>query len=251
MKLLLLSIVFYTHSLYALVSISPVEIGDKSGFSVSLETGMETKRGNTNKDNYRASLRVSYDEDKKCVLWGEIFGEYGKSNAQEDTKKAFSHIRYIHSLTDNENIRYEIFSQLESDAFRQINNRILGGLGLRYRYLNSEKNGKGYFGFSIFSEYIKYKNNISDPSEVNSRLNAYASYKLMFNENSSFAYTLYYQPKFNDSNDYIQTNNIELKFNLYKKLLLKLNTIYNIDTNPPSSVVKYDFTQRVSFVYNY
>ena len=150
MKKIIFTVIITTQYLFALVSIAPVEIGEKAGSSVTVEAGLETKRGNTDKDNYSASLRVSYDDNSSFVIWTELSREYGKLNDVEDTNEAFGHLRFIHSLSDNENLRYELFTQLESDDFRQINSRTLGGIGLRYKIFNSKENGKGFLDLANF-----------------------------------------------------------------------------------------------------
>ena len=251
MKSLILITLITTQYLFAIVSIAPVEIGEKAGLSATVETGLETKRGNTDKDSYKASVRVTYDEATDYVVWAELSGEYGKSNGVEDTNEAFAHLRYIHALTDDENLRYELFAQLESDKFRQINSRVLGGAGLRYRVFNSAQKGKGYFGFGAFHESIRYESPLIDPNEDNDRLNSYLAYSVDFGDSSKFSYSLYYQPKINNFGDYIQTNKLELKFKLYKELFLKFNASWNVDTKPPVGVEKSDFTQRTTFVFNF
>ncbi len=250
MKLIIFALLI-AQNLLALVSISPVEIGNKAGLSFKIEAGFETKRGNTDKDNYQASARVIYDEAKEYVVWAELSGEYGESNAVADTNKAFGHLRFIHSLSDNDNLRYEMFSQLESDEFRLINSRLLGGIGLRYRLLNSEERGKGFFGLSIFHENIEYIESSLNPKEENQRLNVYLSYSIKLDKSAAFSYVLYYQPKVDDFSDYIVTNDLELKVKLYKTLDLKLSVTYSIDSMPPIGVQKSDFTQRTTLVLSF
>jgi len=251
MKSLIIITLLTTQYIFALVSIVPVEIGTKPGISTNIEAGLETKRGNTDRDSYNASIRTSYDNNVSYVIWGELSGEYGKSNGVEDTNKAFAHIRYIHSLTTDERLVYELFTQFENDEFRQINSRILGGAGLRYKIFNSKQNGKGFFGLAAFSEDIRYKNPQIDPSEKNIRLNSYLAYSVGFGNKSTFSYSLYYQPKVNDFSDYVQTNKLELKVNLFKELFLKFNASWNVDSKPPAGVEKSDFTQRTTFVFNF
>ncbi|MDA3907630.1 MAG: DUF481 domain-containing protein [Sulfurimonas sp.] len=251
MKKILLIAILTTQYLFALVSITPVELGEKPGLSGKFEAGLETKRGNTDKDNYKASLRVNYDNNESYVIWGEFSGEYGESNYVKDTNKAFSHLRYIHSLTNDENLRYELFAQLESDEFRQINSRTLGGAGLRYRVFNSLKNGKGFFGLGSFYEKIEYNNPQINPSEDNVRLNSYLAYRIDISDMSTFSYVLYYQPKVDDYTDYIVSNQLELKLHILKKLFLKLNVTLDEDSNPPIGVKKTDFTQTTTFVFDF
>lgn len=251
MNKIILATLITTQCLFALVTIAPVDIGEKPGLSGGIEAGLETKRGNTDKDAYKASTRIAYDDNSSYVIWGELSGEYGKSNGVEDTNKAFSHIRYIHSLTDDENLRYELFAQLESDDFRQINSRVLSGGGLRYKLFNSESKGKGYFGFGGFYEGIRYKNPQVDPSEDNMRLNTYLAYKVGLSNKSSFSCTLYYQPKIDEFSDYVQSSQVELKLQVFEDLYLKFNASWNVDSKPPVGVKKSDFVQTTTFVFNF
>ncbi|WP_373001252.1 DUF481 domain-containing protein [Sulfurimonas sp.] len=251
MKKILLIGILTTQYLFALISIAPVELGEKPGLSGKFEAGLETKRGNTDKDNYKASFRITYDNNSSYATWGEFSGEYGESNYVKDTNKAFSHIRFIHSLTDDENLRYELFGQLESDEFRRINSRILGGAGLRYRMFNSPKNGKGFFGLGGFYEDIEYTNPQIDPSEDNARLNSYLAYSISIADMSAFSYVLYYQPKMDDYADYVFSNQLELKLNIIKRLFLKFNVSWSEDSNPPVGVKTTDFTQTTTFLFNF
>ena len=251
MKKIILIATLTTQCLFALVTITPVEIGEKAGLSGNIEAGLETKRGNTDKDNYKASVRVTYDEATDYVVWGELSGEYGKSNDVKDTDKAFSHVRYIHTLTDDENLRYELFAQLESDEFKQISSRVLGGGGLRYRLFNSEENGKGYMGLGGFYEGLRYENPLIDPSEDNVRVNSYLAYTVGFNEKSTFTCGLYYQPMIDEFSDYVQSSQLEVKLHVVKSLFLKLNASWDVDSRPPVGIEKSDFTQRVTFIFDF
>lgn len=250
MKNLLLILFIFTQSLFGLVTIAPVEIGQKPGLSNTLEAALETTRGNSDTDNYKASFRTTYDNAYDHVAWAEISGAYGKANGQENTNKLFSHVRYIHALTE-EIVRGEIFAQVQKDEFKRINSRVLGGGGVRFKIFDLLQNSKGYLGIGAFYENIRYKSSLLDPSENNLRVNSYFAYTIDLNENSSVAYTLYYQPKADDFNDNIQSHDIELKLNIYKDLFLKFTVSYDRDTKPPMGIKKYDLTQNTSFIYNF
>ena len=88
MKTPILITLLTAQSLFGLVSIIPVEIGKEIGLSNIAEASLETKRGNTDTDNYKASYRTTYDDGKNFVTWGEASGAYGKANGNENTNKA-------------------------------------------------------------------------------------------------------------------------------------------------------------------
>lgn len=250
MKFLLLIALIAAQHLFALVTIAPVEIGDKPGFSSNIEASLETKRGNSDTDSYKASARVTYDSNATYVTWMEISGAYGKANNQENTNKLFSHARYIHALTQ-EIVRGEAFLQLQNDKFKNISSRAIAGLGARFKLQDIVQNSRGYLGLGAFYEDIEYNNPLVNPSEENIRANAYFAYSVNFSTDSSIAYTLYYQPKINDLSDNVQSHEVELKLSVYKNLFLKFSLSYDTDSKPPVGVEKYDFTQNTSFIFNF
>jgi len=247
----IVAILIITTQLLAVVSIKPVEIGDKAGFSGGVELGLDTKRGNTYKDSYKASANLNYDNNVSYVTWFTISGEYGEANEIEDTNKMYAHLRYIHKLSE-EILRYEVFLQAQDDKFRALNYRGVGGLGLRAKIFNTPIVGKGYFGLGALYEKIRYTDPSLDPNEDNTRLNSYLAYSLKFSKNSSLAYTLYYQPIIDDFDDYVMTNDLELILEVYKKLNLKFSISYNRDSTPPNGVEeKYDLSQSTTFLYEF
>lgn len=251
MKLLLLISIIMTQYLYALVSIAPVEVGKKAGMSVNIETGLETKRGNTVKDNYNTSFRFSYDDNTDYVVWSEVSRDYGKSNYKVDTNKAFAHLRLIHAISDDENLKYEVFTQLESDEFRQIETRTLGGAGVRYKLFDSIVKGTGFLGLHLFHENIRYTDPLVDPSEGNNRFNLYLAYTVTLSDKSTFSSSLYYQPIVNDFKDYLLLGELEVKLLINKSLYLKVSTSLSKDTKPSTGVDGRDFVQRTTFVFSF
>lgn len=237
-----------TQNLFALVSIAPVEIGEKPGLNGEVALSLETKSGNTDKEAYSASTRVAYDNNVSYVAWAELSGEYGESEGKKDTNKAFSHIRYIHT-TYFDDLKVEAFAQLQSDEFRLIKSRTLGGAGVRYKLFSLFGKDKGYIGLGAFHESINYSSN--DPDENNVRLNTYFAYTIDMNENSKFSYTLYYQPKIDSFSDYVQSHEAELKVKIYKQLSLRLSVTYDLDSKPPMNVKKEDFTQKTALVFEF
>lgn len=250
MKTFTILLLFLSQQLFALITVAPVEIGDKPGTSASIEAALSTTRGNTDTDSYKGSARITYDSDTSYVTWAEISGSYGKSGGEKNTDKLFSHVRYIHALTP-ETLRWELFAQLQTDEFKQINSRALSGGGIRLRLFDLLEGGKGYFGIGAFYENIRYKEPDIDPSEDNARLNSYFAYSIDLSDTSSIAYTIYYQPKIDKFSDNVQSHDLELKLGIYKKLFLKFSLSYDTDTEPPAGVKKYDFSQTTSLVLDF
>ncbi len=248
MKTILLFLLFTTQYLFALISITPVEIGENPGLHTKINASLETKRGNTDRDNYKAGTRIAYDNNTTYVTWMELSGEYGKSNSIENTNKLFMHIRYIHAVT-KENIRAEALAQIQNDKFKLINERTLAGGGLRFKVFDTIKNSKGYFGVGAFYEHISYTSN--DPIENNLIMNNYLAYTMTFPNGALFTYTFYYQPMISNFGDYIQSHKAQLKLNIYERLYLSFKLSYDYDSVPPQGIGKYDFYQETAFIFEF
>jgi len=248
MKILALFLIIFTQSLYALVSIMPLEVGSKAGFHGSSELSLETKRGNTDKENYKGALRLIYDNNASFVTWAEVSAEYGESNNIEDTNKAYIHARHIQAITP-QMLRAEFFLQTQEDKFRLINYRRLAGAGIRAKLPQLSLNSQGYFGVGAFYETINYLS--LDPQEKNIRLNSYIAYGLELENGATLSYTFYFQPLYNNFSDAVSTHSLALKLNVYKELFLQFKLSYDADTKAPKDVGQYDFTQNTSFIFNF
>ncbi len=245
MKILLFLLL--TQTLFALVSVIPVDIGDDVGLHGKLGISLETKRGNTEKDNYKTSLRATYDSNASYVTWMELSGEYRQTNGVEDTNKLYSHVRYIHKIT-KQTLRAEAFVQIQTDKYKLLQERTLGGAGGRFKIFEVLENAKGYGGIGGLYENISYLDN---STENNVRLNSYLAYTIRFNEKSSFSYIFYYQPLFEDFNDYALSHDIELQLHIYKQFYLKVSASYDLDSKPPLGVKNEDFAQETMFIFNF
>ncbi len=244
-KLFLLLSVILTQQLFALISIVPVEIGVNPGYSGNVAVSLETKRGNTHKDNYKFGAKISYDDNATFVTWGEVSAEYGESSEVKDTNKVYLHLRHVHALA-SENVRAEGFVQAQDDEFKLIKRRLLAGAGLRYKIFELFGNGKGYAGLGGYYEQIRYTS--MDPEEDSLRANFYFAYTRQIGDDSKITYNLYYQPKIDYFNDHITAQKLELQLHVYKKLFLHFQISYDTDSKAPIGVKKYDFTQTTSFV---
>ena len=247
MKILLLLFLATTQYLFALISIVPVEIGANPGLHGKFNASLETKRGNTYKDTYSGGLKLIYDTNTSDVIWAEVSGEYAEVEKKVDTSKSYLHLRHIHALTP-EDIRVEAFVQAQDDKFRNINRRLLAGGGLRFKIFEILKNGHGYVGVGGLYETVKYTDPLDNPNEENVRFNSYFAYTVTFGEDSSFSYSLFYQPKYNNFSDYVKAHKLNLELHVYKELYLNFRVSWDVDTKPAVNVRDYDFYQETAFV---
>jgi len=232
----------------AIITIVPVELGKKPGVSGKLSGSFETKRGNTEKDEYNAGLRVQYDNNESYVLWSDFIFNYAEVSGTKNTNKTYAHVRLVHSIYEK-SFDWEAFVQSETNEFTKVDKKRLGGGGLRYKFFHSDF-GKIYLGVGGFYETINYTTTI-DPSETNTRINSYLAYTKKFGEDSRFAYVGYYQPNAENFSDYIISNAVELKVHIYLKLFISFILYYDVDSKPAFGVEQEDITQKTSFVFEF
>ncbi len=247
MRIFLLLLCMLTLS-EAIVTVKPRAIGSKPGFSGRIEGSFQTKRGNTEKDEYSLGVKVQYDNNTTYTTFLTLTGVYGKANGVKNTNKTYAHARYIHTLY-GEHWAYEIYLQSEMNEFTSVDKRRLGGAGVRY-HLEEDAWGDLFFGIGAYYEGISYTTAV-DPNERNTRVNGYIAYVVDITKNTSFAYVGYYQPRVDDIRDFITSNAVELKINIYKQLNLKLRVFYDYDAVPAIGREKTDFTQITSFSYDF
>ncbi len=246
MKKLLLLLLMVTQSLFALVSIVPVEIGSRDGLYGAFSTSLETKRGNTEKDNYKSALKATYDSNSSYVTWAELSGEYGEVSGVENTNKIYFHLRHIHAITE-ENLRFELFFQAQEDKFKLIKQRRLAGTGLRLKLFEVFEKGSGYIGLGGFYETVKYTTP-NDPKEDNIRLNSYFAYTIKLGDDSDLSYSLFYQPRYDKLNDYVTSHKLNTQFHIYKALYLSFTLSWDIDSHPAIGIKDADFYQETAFI---
>ena len=240
-----------TAPLYALITITPVELGEEPGYSGKVGVSLSTKRGNSDIDVYKAATRLMYDNNVSYVTWLQIAGEYGKASGVKNVQKLYVHLRYIHNITDRYHV-CEAALQTEEDAFRLIEHRRLAAVGYRHRFFQNDKKLKAFVGLGAIFENIRYTSSQENPDENNLRASTYASVSYKFKEDMSISLISYYQPKFDQFSDFVTVNSLQLKLKIIDELYLNFTLHYNYDSRPALGVVsRYDFSQDTAFIYEF
>ena len=250
MKNLFLLSILLTTTLHAIVAIKPRVVGDKPGFSGSITASFDTKRGNTETDNYKGAVKVLYDNNISHLIWGMLSYEYGEANSVKNTNKIFSHLRYI-GLTTIKNFNKEAYIQASDDEFKGIKNRLLAGGGMRYKIFGNDYYGRTYVGMSAYIEHIIYGNDAIDPTENNVRGNFNLAYQLPLNEDSEFNALAYYQPRVDAPSDFYSSATIGFQLHVYLSLFLNFKITHEYDSEPAIGVLKEDIASSTEFVFKF
>lgn len=233
-----------------MVSIAPVDIGSKPGFSGNVSGSLSSKSGNTDKKEYVLGLRLQYDQGSDYLMWGNFTYNYGENSGTKNEDKMYGHVRTLHALVEKQWCG-ELFVQSEQDEFKDINERSLAGAGVRWEFLNSDAMGKGYVGAGGFFEKIDYAHPLINPYERNKRFNSYVAYTKNFSVSSKLSYIGYYQPQFAKNADYVTSHTAELIVPIYGKLNLSLLAKYLYDSRPPIGVEKKDTAYLTNLLWEF
>jgi len=244
-KLLFLSFLYFSTSLFAVVYVAPNEVGLRPGLSGNIQAAVSNQRGNTHKNEYDFSSRISYDNNHSYVTWLDFSYNYGDAQGVENENKAYAHYRFLHTLYSDD-WNWELFVQNQGDDFRKIQRRLLGGGGIRWRFYHSERFGRIYFGLGAYYEYLNYTTAV-DPQEHNKRVNSYLAYTKKFGKDARVSFESYYQPKADKWSDYYSLQAASLLFYLYGSIYVKFSVSYQYDSIPAIGVNHNDF-QHLSSV---
>lgn len=240
-KLLLLCI--SAMSVMAIVTIEPVDIGAKpDGNSNEIEVSLDSTSGNSDTIKYNIAAKSDYATPQSYAF---VIGDYhyGKANDAKNIDKYFIHTRFLKELYEK-NV-WEIFAQVESNAFQALQLKTLLGSGVRYKLDDAFYLGLGAMAVREKVDGISH--------EYYGRVNLYIAYKRQFHFNSpvDVIYTGYYQPRLDDLNDYLILQNMLLRIPVSKHLKLNYKLQYSYDPMPPFVVKRGDFSQSLSLSYQF
>lgn len=116
---------------------------------------------------------------------------FKKAENTDLVNKGYEHIRYNYRLTQGYRLYAEVFEQMQFDAIRKIDKRILAGGAIRYVPVRREKI-KVSIGAGAMYEYEIFKDDTTGFNWV--RINSYLSVNYRVSKNVFFYSTTYYQP---------------------------------------------------------
>ena len=214
--------------------------------------GIEHHRLFTSSDTVDStgSKKSYYSDPNQFQQRFRILGSY---DLQETNDEKVKNVSYLHTRwTDmwNNTLGYEVFMQNEFNEFKRINNRLLLGFGLRADIYRTSRTG-----FWVGSGYMYESKKLDvddfpgeDDSEINHRWANYLTWIKRFDENRFMLQnTLYYQPAFEDFEDYELFNNFNASYRINKTVSVGMQVLYQYDSLPPTSIEKAD-RQIKSFI---
>lgn len=222
------------------------------GFSITNTTGIDFSSGNTEELEIREAIRLDWNNPVQDYY--AVFEYDFKTADKKETKnKGFVHLRTIRDLKENY-LFAEAFTQLETDRFLNLRSRFLLGGGLRVDLVSmlrekeaAKTNIKVFAGIGVMYENEVYS---EEQTFYVSHLRAtnYISLIMALTEDVDLGIVNYYQPAFEDFNDYRFTSDIRLKVKLLGKLSLLFEASYKHRNLIVDDTFKDDLEIKSAFV---
>ena len=226
---------------FAIVNVEQAIIGPaEDGLTNKVELSIDGASGNTVKNSSSAEWLTQWQHGEHAdFIWLQY--AYGKSSGKVDTNRFFAHLR--HRTQVGENWGAELFAQSGRDLFARMQQRTLGGAGVRYSLLEEAGSVAVYLGLGGFYEYEKLSQKAGTTDALVSRTwraNTYLVLKRQLNEQLRLYSTTYYQPAFSNFQDYRLLEQFAFAVRLDENIDLKLSLDVTYDALPPQGVKKTD-----------
>lgn len=248
---LVMALLFASLPAFAIVNVEDDRLTELTpGFNGKISLSGDLTGGNQDQEESSYSAKLVYLSEAKSETMILYDREYARAEGVVSNDNAFVHLRHTHPFTDSWS--WEVFHQQENDKFFDLLSRKLTGAGLRYTIGYEPKTYAHYLGIGAFQETEEYQD--YEKAETN-RLNLYWSYQKKYEsmgENPpSAGIILYYQPSFEDSEDYRGIAEPFVKFSLTEKASLSLSYEAKFDSRPLLKPEMLDYTSKTSLEYKF
>ena len=186
---------------------------------------------------FNSSLSLQQKSKDLKTIW-LILGSAELSKAQgEDFENAsFLHLRYNRKL--NKFVRWEVFTQIQSNLPIGVRFRYLAGTGPRFKLLSSPQFNL-YLGTLYMYEYEKIVGTDIKHKQFN-RSSSYCSFSFSFPQvRGEIVSTTYYQPSLANFSDFRIFTENRLEFGISKRLKTQTTFRYFFDSEPPTGYNNY------------
>ena len=208
---------------------------------------------NDNNGNYIFNLQASSTNQFKSKSLRDIFlimanyrGVFSETiDFQNDWN---AHIRYNRKITHL--WRMEAFAQTSGNRILDVNQRHLGGLGVRMKVIDTD-NHNLYIGNSYLFEHETSTD--VDVTNINHRHNLYASLSSTFGKNKklNIINTVYWQPKYGYLEDFNVLEQLKVDYSLTELLNLFFSLDYYLDTDTPKDNRQYSLLTKLGLGLKY
>lgn len=219
-------------------------------FHSDIELSLDGESGNYKSKNLNSNLGLAWDDESSHFM------TMLEHNWQSDTdvvekNNSFFHMRYTRTLQNGKGNNFEIFLQGRRDSFRNIDSRLIAGLGYRKTTFNEINERFNAFGIGSYYEKEKgHEHNIDTESKV-WRLNAYWHHKQPITKQVYVNNVIHLQPSLGDFGNIRLTDEFRItnKITENAEVGFKVNYAFNSDAH--EDIKKSDFNYGTFISYKF
>ena len=219
-------------------------------FYAQIEGNLNGESGNQQTDTIGASISLAWDDNGSHFI--TVFDHlWRKDTGNVEVNQSFAHIRYTKEFKNSTGHHLEMFVQGQRDRFRNLESRVLFGLGHRKEFYNEFNKRSNAFGVGAFYESEEGYNLGSDFDEKQWRLNAYWHHKQPITESVSVNNVIYFQPDISEFTEYRIHNEFRLTAEVTKSLSYGFSFTYSFNSDPLGDVKRYDMNYGSFLQYSF
>jgi hypothetical protein len=241
LSILLFLLLFFPNLLFTqVINVEGKRQSDEKGWSGLTEFAFDYNQSTQTDWEFSNTSYLQWDNNKWSVLLlNEI--NLDRAGGVDFANDGYQHLRLSKHI--NETLTIESFVQNQYDPVRNIENRKLGGLGLRAKLKN-----QNYFGIASFYENEVLTNNIVDNAL---RLSAYLQLKMVLNTTLSLSTTTYLQPNFSQFSDCKMSNETTLLISITDKFSFTNTVSGGYDTYPAVGIPELIYNFQSGLIYEF
>lgn len=215
-----------------------------------IEASINSESGNQDYIEFDTSLIMTWSEGSSHFL---ALMEHNWRNVDDsvDKNQSYFHLRYTKELNSGSGHHVEFLVQGQKDRFREIESRVIGGIG--YRLTTENKVLKRYNGFGVGTFY-ESEHATEEPFGKESdvwRLNTYWHHRQTISKTLYIENVMYYQPSLEELDDFRFYDEIRLTNKITDHISMGLEVTYAYDSTPIRNTKKSDTNIRTFLSYSF
>ncbi len=231
-------------SSWAIVVMTPHDIGEKPGMSGEVSGALTSTQGNSETTRMAISTVGYYDTGRDVTTLSAAY-TYGESQGTADTDKTFLHARRFAALNDQGTLGHELFVQYGRDLFKALEEQEIIGGGIRQKFGVDPKN-RLYIGLGAMGVREKEKSLGQDQFIAG---NLYVNHVSTWDDGKKVLLTLYYQPRLDQWDDFRSLGSASLDVPVVGHLFFSGLFSFSYDATPASGVKTMDTTTMTMLKY--
>jgi len=228
---------------HAQVNTEKMRALDVDGFRTTVGADIAWQSGNSDLFEVGARARFDYRTGRQYAFFvGEA--RYGEEDGKAFRDRSFGHLRYNRELRPW--LVAEAFSQVENNGFARLQLRVLAGIGIRMRVVDTGR-FKLFQGTTPMFEYENLESSglVRHPATMSTvRWSNYVNLRLRLTEKTQVLTTVYVQPRVDDLGDLRILDEATLAVALTEHVTLAVSFNLGYDSRPPDGVNDLDLSLR-------